>query len=381
MKNKILAFADEFGNNSFDFSTQSTHFIIGTVIINNDKLTELESSVEAIKKKFNFQKGELKSSSVSNNYGRRSNILREIVKLDLSFFAVVVDKRELFGKGFEYKRVFYKYLNNLLYKELFRTFPNVSLTVDEHGGNDFMLDFKKYVIRSQPPNLFSGSDFEFGNSAESNMLQVADFFAGTLGYIYDEHKKSEHSNEFLQILTPKISAINIFPQRFNFHEWQESNIDPQFDKVVAELSLTRINNYLETNSDKSGEEDRVTFLNLMLLLLRANSRNRYYTAKEILGHLNANRRDKIGNEEFRSKIVGNLRDSGVLIASSRDGYKIPTNARDLQKFVNHGKRVILPMINRINEARKALKIASKNEIDILSSPEYSELVKLLEALE
>ena len=39
MKHNITAFADEFGNNSFDFDSQGTHFIIATVICKNEKST------------------------------------------------------------------------------------------------------------------------------------------------------------------------------------------------------------------------------------------------------------------------------------------------------------------------------------------------------
>ena len=65
--------------------------------------------------------------------------------MNFSVYAVVIDKRKLYGEGFKYKKSFYKYLNGILYKELYLTFPQLDLIVDEHGGNDFMRSFKKYV--------------------------------------------------------------------------------------------------------------------------------------------------------------------------------------------------------------------------------------------
>jgi hypothetical protein len=87
---------------------------------------------------------------------------------------------------------------------------------------------------------------------------------------------------------------------------------------------------------------------------------------------------KIQDEYFRTKVVGSLRDKGILIASGRQGYKIPTSAKDLDNFVNHGKRIILPMLNRIKEARQAIKLATMNELDLLERPEYIDLKKLIE---
>jgi hypothetical protein len=79
-----------------------------------------------------------------------------------------------------------------------------------------------------------------------------------------------------------------------------------------------------------------------------------------------------------SKVVGNLRDKGILVASGRSGYKIPTSANDLDSFVKHGNRIILPMLNRINVAREAIKLATMNELDLLERPEYADLKNIIE---
>lgn len=110
--NRKIAFADEFGNNSFKFESQGSQFIVATVICNSSKVSELEKGVDDIRKKHGFQTGELKSSNVASHHKRRIRILEDIAKLDCSIYAVIVDKRKLSGKGFQYKKSFYKYLNN-----------------------------------------------------------------------------------------------------------------------------------------------------------------------------------------------------------------------------------------------------------------------------
>lgn len=86
----------------------------------------------------------------------------------------VVDKRQLTTEGFKHKKSFYKFVNNLLYKELFRTFPELQLSVDEHGTNKFMLEFKKYVEKNHQRTLFSGIEFKHANSKQSIIIQLAD---------------------------------------------------------------------------------------------------------------------------------------------------------------------------------------------------------------
>jgi biotin operon repressor len=379
MQHNITAFADEFGNNSFEFNTQGSHFIIATVMCKNGNLPKLGSDIDAIRRNHNFQTGEMKSSGVASNHARRKRILNDIAKLDISIYAVIVDKRQLAGKGFEYKKSFYKYLNNLLYKELYRTFPQLELYVDEHGSNDFMKEFKNYVSKHHQRNLFSGSEFNIQNSKENYFIQLADFIAGSLGYIFDETKKSEHSVEFEEILKPITSSFNFFPKDLSFQELQETNIDETFDPKIAEVCYLRIQNFLETERGVDQTKiDQINFLKLLLLFQRANAQNRYFPTKEIFSHLNQSRQESIKEEYFRTKIVGNLRDKGVLIASSRNGYKIPSCTKDLANFINHGKRIILPMLNRIKEARNIIKLATGNDLDLLNNDDFKELKRLLD---
>ncbi|WP_291104310.1 MULTISPECIES: DUF3800 domain-containing protein [unclassified Flavobacterium] len=376
----ITAFADEFGNNSFQFKTQGSHFIIATVICNSEKINELEKQVDEIRQNQKFQTGEIKSSGVAGNYKRRIKILEEIIKLDISVYAVIIDKRDLEGKGFSYKKSFYKYLNNLLYKELFRTFPQLDLYVDEHGGNDYMLEFKKYVHKNHQKNLFSGSQFEIQNSKQSNLIQIADFIAGTLGYIYDETKKSAYSEEFKTILKPIVSDLNFFPKEYNFIEFEKSNTDEAFSPFIAEVSLLRINDFIEKESGNDQQKmDQINFLKLLLLFQRVYYKSRYIATKEIFRHLNQSRETPLSEEYFRSKIVGNLRDKGILISSSPKGYKIPTTEKDLYSFIKHGNRIILPMINRINEMHKAIMLASGNKLDLLNNEEFKDLKKIIDS--
>lgn len=379
MDENLIAFADESGNNSFNFREQGSHFIVATVIAKKGNLDKIKSGIDEIRKKHKFQTGEIKSSGVAGNYKRRIAILQDLVKLDIFVYAIVVDKKKLSGEGFQFKKSFYKFLNNLLYRELFRTFPDIDLYVDEHGANDYMVEFKKYVEKNHPKNLFYGYEFNILDSKKSEFIQLADFIAGTLNYIYDENKKSEYSKEFEDILMPIISGITFFPRINVLEDYIQTNIDEDFDKKIAEVSYIRAIDFLEKEKiDNQQKIDQANFLKLLLLLQRVYPKNKFTTTTELMRHMNQGREEELKEEYFRTKVVANLRDRGILIASSRTGYKIPTTEKDLNSFINHGKRIILPMLNRINEARKAIKFATGNDLDILQKPEFDELKKLLD---
>lgn len=374
---KVIAFADEFGNNSFEFESQGSHFIIASVIVNVDELSQIQIELERIRKKY-FQTGEIKSNKVKDNHNRRKLILNELSSLNFSVYAVVIDKRKLFGEGFKFKQSFYKYLNGILYKELYRTFPQLELKVDEHGGNDFMRSFKKYVQKNHIRNLFSGSDFFIEKSHNDLGVQLADFMSGTLGFIFDQNKKSDSSKEFLEILSPKLISLNHFPKEYNSEEYNEEDTFNEYDGTIATLGLNRVFDYLDKTSGNSQDNlDRINFSKLLLLYHQSNHPQKYTTSTEFIRHLNVNREKELSKEQFSSKIIGHLRDEGVLIASSRDGYKLPTSANDMIKFIQHGKSIVLPVLRRIEECRNAILLATNNEYDILKEKEFQKINQII----
>lgn len=374
---RVIAFADEFGNNSFDFENQGSHFIIASVIMNQDELPEIQEQLESIRKKY-FQAGEIKSSKVKYNHKRRILILKELQSINFSVYAVVIDKRKLFGEGFKYKQSFYKFLNGILYKELYRTFPKLELKVDEHGGNDFMRSFKKYVEKYHIRNLFTGSEFNIEKSHNDLGVQLADFMAGTLGYIFDENKKSDKSSEFAEILSDKLISLNQFPKEYKLEEFNKEGIFNEYDDTIATLGLNRVFDYIDKTTGNSQDNlDRLNFAKLLLLYHQSNHPKKYTTSAEFIKHLNVNRQKDFSKEQFSSKIIGHLRDNGLLIASSRDGYKIPTSAYDMKKFIKHGKSIVFPVLRRIEKCRNAILLATTNDYDILNEKEFEKLKELI----
>lgn len=374
---RVIAFADEFGNNSFDFQSQGSHFIIASVIVNINEATEVDQQLEQIRSKY-FQTGEIKSNKAGNNHKRRILILKALQKVKFTIYSVVVDKEKLFGEGFKYKQSFYKFLNGILYKELYRTFPQLELKVDEHGGNDFMLSFKKYVETNHIRTLFSGSEFNIQKSHNDLGVQLADFVAGTLGYVFDKTKKSEYSDQFYELLKPKLISINHFPKQYELSQFSERDLYSEYDETIAAVSLSRIFDFIDkTNATNDEKRDQLNFMKLLVLFHQANHYRKYTTADEFIRHLNSNRQNKLRKEQF-TNLVGSLRDKGILIASSREGYKIPTTALELKRYIKHGHSIVIPLLRRIDECRKAVLLATNNSYDILSDIEFKKLRKLIE---
>lgn len=376
-----FAFVDEFGTNSFNFEKETTHFIVTAILVEPSDLEQVQNEVEKIRKKY-FQTGEMKSNKVGSNDKRRVEILTNLLQLNFKIFSVVVDKQKLQGKGFQYKKSFYKYCSGLLYNELYRTIE-VKAFADEHGSNPFMKEFEKYLsVRNIKINLFESSSFSFENSKNSVIIQVADIISGTLARIHDTHKKSDSPQVFEDLLKDKILKIKHFPDNAPLLEYAPTQDDDSFNREIATSSISRIEDYINkhTKSKKEEHRDQIAFLELLKVYLRIDLKKPIPT-KELIKHLIQNKIKNNTEHYFRSKVIARLRDEDILIASSNKGYKIPVCEKDMYKFINHGNSIIINMLRRIKKAKEGIALATNGKIDILDKPEYKILQNIIEKIE
>lgn len=377
-----FAFVDESGDYSFDFENNnvSTHFIIVAILAKESKKEWLEQEVEKVRQKY-FQTGEMQSDKIDDPH-LRIQLLNELKDLPFNIYAYVVDKRKIReDSGITYEKTFIKHMNRFIYEDLKRTFEQLDLVLVEQGTKEFMKEFKTYISEKSIPDLFNYSTFGFNNSTSEILLQLANFIAGTIATGYDQTKYSEHYPYFNKIIKKKMIAMNLWPQNYKnyLHDYISRNQDSQFDEVIFKQSVNLTLQYLEKNkkSEELDEKIRIDFLKFLLFNIRENP-NEYVFTLEILDNLNAIRVNKINQHYFRSNIVSKLRDSGLLIASSNKGYKLPVCLTDLYDFVNLSSLTIHPMIQRISKCRNQILLATNNEIDILENNEYEYLKKIIE---
>ncbi|MEH7084345.1 DUF3800 domain-containing protein [Neobacillus drentensis] len=377
-----FAFIDESGDYSFDFGSNevSTHFIIVAILAKESNKEWLEQEVEKVRQKY-FSSEEMQSARIDNPH-QRIQLLNELKDLPFNIYAYVVDKRKIReDNGITFEKTFIKYMNRLIFDDLKRTFDQLDLVLVEQGSKEFMTEFKTYITEKSIPDLFNYSTFGFNNNSSEILLQLANIIAGTIAKGYDQTQYSEHYPHFNKIIKKKIIAMNLWPQNYKnyLHDYISRNQDSQFDEVIFQQSVNLSLHYLEKNknSEDMDEKIRIDFLKFLLFNLRENP-NEYVYTQEILDNLNAIRVNKINHHYFRSNIVSKLRDSGLLIASSNKGYKLPVCLTDVYDFVNLSSLTIHPMIQRISKCRNQILLATNNEIDILENNEYEYLKKIIE---
>ena len=383
MNEKVFAFTDESGafGWKFDKPNVTTHFVIASIIVKESDLTLLQEKLETIKHKY-FQNAEMKSNSIGGNIKRRRSILGDLTNLPFSVFAVVFDKRKLLNyKGLRYKQSFYKFLNNIVHKELRKAFSNLVVVADETGRSDFIQSFSSYFReKSDIPTLFGDASCYFIKSDNNVCIQLADIIAGTIARKYDELYKNEAVTDFIPIIKSKIIRIQLYPQTYDNYKIEESPIAQGYDLEIANICLKQAVEFIERNKDAKSAETQAQIIVLDYLLFRFlnNDLRKYIPTKELQNQLSTTAFGGFSTQTFRNKIIAKLRDEGVIIASSTNGYKIPSKESELFDFINHGTTIIYPMIARLRKCRDLIKLGTANRLDLFEHIENENLKNVLE---
>ncbi len=375
------AFVDECGNTNIDTSLAnvSTHYVITALIVDADQIIPIRDAFERVRS-IHFQTGEMKSRLVKNNDERRCNILRDISNLSFRIYCLVVDKRELKSKGYEYADVFFKNFNAKLYRILFRDFPVLNVVADEYKTTEFMQSFRNYVSKRFMPELFRKISVRFVDSKSEILVQGADFISGSISRYFDEKLKSSNSEEFLRILDSRIYAIETFPPIYlpytvRLEEYTES----PFGKLIEKESLIKATNFIQQYDDTSDPIRRDQLLCVKLLLNHHFFHPKTFLPTERLRtELNETRPETLSEHGLRTTVIAGLRDEEVLIASSiHGGYKLPSSMNDILEFMNMASSQIVPFLQRVQRCRRSLWRASDGKLDILEQEEYRTLREAL----
>lgn len=377
-----LAYLDEWGNNGLDFTKPgvSTHFLVTALTLPADQRPAAEAHAEAVRKRF-FQQGPMKSANLGRDDERRLRVLKTLLT-DAPFriFALVVDKRELDGDGFRYKTSFYKFLHGLAERELFRTFPKLTMTADRHGSDSFMEGFIRYVQNNHVPNLFNESSFGFVASRDSVLVQAADLVAGTLARCYDETVLSPRRAEFVNLLRPYLTTLSIFPpDRLTPLVAPPPDDLTKYDPRIADLSLMLAQDvqHKRLRGRTSLELDQAACLSYLVFQFRHVDPTRYVSSREFMDYIRDRRPSSLTLHRFQTQIIARLRDAGVLIASSSRGYKLPACLGDLLDFIGHSNTIIQPLLSRVGKCVERIQMATHGEIDLLEGESYQTLRKAL----
>ncbi len=383
----LTAYVDETGNHDLEVEKAgaSNLFICVAVLVDEQQQIIVDAAVRELSKKY-FSGGEIKSSSIGGNHERRLRVLAPLADMDFGYYALLVDKARVErDSGLQYKRSFYKYLTRMLYRRLCTGVTRLNIVADEHGGKAFMDSCEPYLKRKGLPSLFTTFSHCFANSAKEPLIQLADLIAGSLAYVFDPDKRGAHSQKIYEILRPKQIGIGGWPlspvtEPKNSHEDEQD-----WDEFIRASCINRVLEFEREHGDSDNEDRQMQIAVLRHLLFQKeygeNNRDDAIYADDLISHLEWQSFPKLNRQSFSSRVIGPLRDAGLVLAGSNDGYRLAMSTRDIRLYLDHDWAIIKPMLHRLKTAQEVIRMATSNRVDILTLPEYSSLRCLVRTFE
>jgi hypothetical protein len=366
-----LAFVDEYGQATLEVDKPDvgTHFVLTSVLVEEAAAPAARAAVDAIREKY-FPAGDLRAARLAKSPQRFRQVLDDVNRIPFKFYAVVVDKREIQGEaGLAFQDSFYKFLSGLLYRKLFAAFPNLHVTADELGREDFMAGFAKYLVANHRDTLFDRPRVAFASGKEEPLIQLADLVCGAIARTYDAANTTQRSADLLaRIRTDHALVIDEWPVRYRAASGTGSLIPGDTaDDDIARYAIASAEKFIETHDGSTDEERRAQLVALKKLLYEVRFGDaRTYVPTQVLRETLEAIGESRGEQWLRSNVIAQLRDAGVLVASSPQGYKIPVTISDVSDFVAVTDTVVHPMLNRVARARNAVLLITKGRVDVLS---------------
>lgn len=378
----LTAFVEESGDSGLSTEKHKTSnlFVVVAVICTSSMRQALEDGARAIAKDY-FSGSEIKSSKVGTNHQRRIAILDRISQLSFLYRALIVDKQQIRrDSGLQYKRSYLKYFHGELYDELRAGFRPMEVFVDRIGGPDFQESFEDYMNRKARPDLFSIADCVMVDSKATPGVQIADFVAGTLSYIYDPAKASDHIDDFRARLKPNEQSLRAWPVK-----WQRADNrlerDHELDETVTRMTSAQVEQFVDTYEDAPEEDRRIQVAVLRRLQFQQlfEGIDEPVFADDFIDRLNQQGFEVKNSRDFRRRVIGPIRDAGVVIVGGRKGYRLATSVEHLEEHTKHFSSILEPMIARLRKARDLVRFATDDKLDIVSLTESDKLSLVLDA--
>ncbi len=372
------AYIDECGSFGFDFTTEgaSKYYILCAVVVEETKIAELHNAINEIKKNNGFANTELKSSKIGSDNKRRTRIISQLLPIEFRIVLFIANKQEFINGTplTEYKKSFIKFLHQRLYDMLYHVYPKLKILEDETGTTEFQESFKKYVAERRPQyNLLNEYDFDYCDSKDNILVQLADFIGGSINrFLTDPNVPN-----YYEMLRGKIMAFDEFPNKKEPYWGTTTPEECNFDKDIYALSVKCASDFITKNEEIETDEKRaqVAFLRYLLFYVQNVDPTRYIYSNQIITILREYTKQKISRNFLYRKVIAPLRDDGVIIASSSHGYKIPISVEDIKTYLNSTHTIVSPMLHRIGICRMLIQQQTGNKLDVLEDPAFSRYKK------
>lgn len=338
----IEIYLDETGDNGLNFETDKTEpwFLIAGIIIDSHYRDKFIEELDTLAKKY-FNGGQIKSKKLSDPI-KRKGFFEDISKDNWRGIILQVNKPLLDSDSFKWKPTFYKRVPRQLYNYLIAALDEVMIFPDPTGDSKFQAALKKYFVEQAPLTLFNETKIQFSPSKNCRINQLADLCSGTRF-----RDLRDRSNIFQGIQTK--FSIRTWPISYRDLKSDDVIITDDIEERLIKASVNFAKTFIERyeTSEEQLKKDQIQLAHILLDEVVNGNPFYYIGSKYLQNELSIKRGFKIGEYYLRTKVIGKLRTSDVLIVSNRKGgYKLPVNLTEVEEYFKNMADKIEPMQNK-----------------------------------
>lgn len=382
---KLYVYVDESGDNRLDSSLPgASHlFHLVAVVVDGTQKEAAESALADISRIY-FGGGEIRSQHVAANHQRRLRIWQAINKISFGYYGYIVNKDRVERDcGLQWKKTFYKNTRKRMYQRITgATCASVSIFSHRIGSQEYMDSFGPYLSNIVTPpqtlDLFPLKTHAFVSSSECPLVQLADFVAGSLGYCFDADRTGEQTSVEMR---RAVMANNLGIEPWPYVRVSEHGLDDtdESDSLIRNNLSDRVTAYLDQLLQSDSQDDGMRECVLSKLLSARLYDDRCLFGDYLMEHLVDAGYPKLNKQFFTAKVIGEMRNSGIIISGTSQGYRLALSMSDIEDYLSHNKGVTFPMYSRIARARNTVKAVTSGRVDILAR--HTALRRLVELYE
>ena len=125
---------------------------------------------------------------------------------------------------------------------------------DETCSTEFQESFKKYVASRRPQfNLFNEYDFDYCNSKDELLVQLADLVGGSI----NRSLIDPNAPDYIEILKGKILRLDEFPSKKEPYWGSAKPEDYKYNSDIYMLSVKCANDFITKHNKDETDEKRV----------------------------------------------------------------------------------------------------------------------------
>jgi hypothetical protein len=175
----MLVFVDESGDAGLKLDQGSSEYFVVTLVAfeENDEAEALDKRIDLLKRELGMNPlAEFKFNKSNKNI--RNQFLRAVLPYTFFYFAIIVNKKKLYGEGFKYKESFYKYTSSLVFENAKPYLEKAKVIIDGSGSKEFRNQLSSYLRKKTGGGYIKKIKLE--DSKRNNLLQLADMISGSI---------------------------------------------------------------------------------------------------------------------------------------------------------------------------------------------------------